>query len=128
MTTVRMQLGQHLLDRQIVDADGLLVGKIDDIEFAVADDGTVFVDALLTGTGVLGQRIGGVVGRLLIRVADRLRDRQPSAVRIRYPLVERVDSAVRLRVRLDELPPAPLEEYLRRRLIDRIPGSDRASG
>ncbi|WP_320067891.1 PRC-barrel domain-containing protein [Micromonospora sp. RTGN7] len=126
---MRMQLGRQLLDRQIVDRDGRLVGKVDDVEFGVDTDRVPYVTALLTGQGALGQRIGGRVGRLLVAVADRFVD-DPSAapLRIPYPMVERVDSAVRLRTRLDELPGSPTEAWVRRHLIDRIPGSNRASG
>ncbi|MFF3866699.1 hypothetical protein [Micromonospora sp. NPDC001898] len=126
---MRMQLSRQLLDRQIVDRDGRLVGKVDDVEFGVDTDGVPYVAALLSGQGALAQRIGGRVGRFLLAVADRLVDDPPvTPLRVPYSLVERVDSAVRLRVGLDELPGSPMEEWLRRHLIDRIPGSDRASG
>ncbi|MDG4814010.1 hypothetical protein O7628_00630 [Micromonospora sp. WMMD956] len=124
-----MQLGRRLLDRQIVDRDGRLVGKVDDVEFAVDADGVPYVAALLTGQAALGQRIGGRIGRLLVAVAVRFtEDRAVTPLRIPYRLVARVDSAVRLRACLDDLPPAPVERWLRRHLIDRIPGADRASG
>ncbi|WP_428966480.1 hypothetical protein [Micromonospora fluostatini] len=126
---MRMQLDHRLLDRQIVDADGLLVGRVDDVEFALDTDGVPYLAALLTGRVALGQRIGGWTGRLLVAVAERFSGRRPaSPLRIPYPLVARVDSTVRLRVRLDRLPTSPAEEFLRRHLIDRIPGADRASG
>ncbi|SCL54083.1 hypothetical protein GA0070617_2557 [Micromonospora yangpuensis] len=124
-----MQLGRQLLDRQIVDVDGLLVGKVDDVEFAVDTDGVPYVGALLTGQGALGQRIGGRTGRLLVAVTNRFVDDPPVVpLRIPYPLVARVDSAVRLRVPADRLPAAPVETWLRRHLIDRIPGAHRAGG
>jgi len=126
---VRVQLGRQLLDRQIVDRDGRLVGKVDDVEFGVDDDGVPYVAALLTGQEALGQRIGGRIGQLLVAVAGRFtEDRAVTPLRIPYRLVDRVDSAVRLRARLDDLPASPVERWLRRHLIDRIPGADRASG
>jgi sporulation protein YlmC with PRC-barrel domain len=124
-----MRLGRQLLDRQIVDRDGLLVGKVDDVEFAADDDGVPYLAALLTGQGALGRRIGGPVGRLLVAAANWFAEAPPvRPTRIPYGLVERVESAVRLRVRLAELPASPVEVWLRRHLIDRIPGSDRAGG
>ncbi|TDC47153.1 hypothetical protein E1258_28805 [Micromonospora sp. KC207] len=126
---MRMQLGRQLLDRQIVDRDGRLVGKVDDVEFGVDGDGVPYVAALLTGPDALGRRIGGRFGRLLVAAADRVaEDRPVTPLCIPYPLVERVDSAVRLRVRLADLPASPVEQWLRRHLIDRIPGADSASG
>ena len=126
---MRIQLGRQLLDRQIVDATGRLVGKVDDVEFAVDADGFPYVAYLLSGQRALGQRIGGRVGRILTAVADRFTD-DPPARPLRIPIadVDRVDSAVRLRPTARELPPQPAEAWLRRHLIDRIPGADRASG
>ncbi|WP_228544629.1 hypothetical protein [Micromonospora sp. S-DT3-3-22] len=123
-----MQLGRQLLDRQIVDADGLLLGKVDDVEFAVDDGGLPYVACLLTGQGALGRRIGGRVGRLLVALADRFTEEASAPLRIPFGQVTRIDSAVRLRARADELPRPPVETWLRRHLIDRIPGADRASG
>ncbi|MBM0229821.1 hypothetical protein [Micromonospora sp. ATA51] len=123
---MRVQLAKQLLDRQIVDRDGRLVGRVDDIAFAVDDEGFPYVDCLLTAQGALGQRMGGRVGRFLVGFADRFVDEPP--VRIPVALIDRVDSAVRLRVRAADLPPPPVEGWLRRHLIDRIPGANRASG
>ncbi|MEU1840771.1 hypothetical protein [Micromonospora chersina] len=126
---MRIQLAKQVLDRQIVDVDGRLVGRVDDIAFAVDEEGYPYVDCLLTGQGALGQRIGGRVGRLLVAVADRFTD-DPPVPPLRVPLdqVDRVDSAVRLRCPATDLPPSPVESWLRRHLIDRIPGANRASG
>ncbi|TDC73061.1 hypothetical protein E1193_26340 [Micromonospora sp. KC606] len=126
---MRLQLGRHLLDRQIVDVDGRLVGKVDDVEFAVDDDGYPYVANLISGQSALGLRIGGPVGRLLVAVADRLSENPPvPPLCLPMTLVVRVDSAVWLRCRADGLPPPPVEAWLRRHLIDRIPGAGRAGG
>ena len=126
---MRVQLAKRLLDRQIVDVDGRLVGRVDDIAFAVDDEGFPYVDSLLTGQGALGERIGGRIGRLLVAVADRFTD-DPPVPPLRVPLsqVAHVDSAVRLRCPAADLPPSPVEAWLRRHLIEHIPGSGRASG
>jgi hypothetical protein len=58
-----MLLGFNLLDRQIVDRDGVQVGKVDDLELSRTEDGALYVSALLTGQQVLGRRIGGWLGR-----------------------------------------------------------------
>lgn len=48
----------HLLDRQVVDPDGRLACKVDDVELTERD-GTVFVTGLLVGPSALLPRIGG---------------------------------------------------------------------
>ncbi|BCJ47698.1 hypothetical protein GCM10010168_20570 [Actinoplanes ianthinogenes] len=114
-----MLIGFDLLDRQIVDADGEPVGKIDDIEII---DGTVV--ALLCGQQALGERIGGALGRWIAAVARRMSE-PPDQPPIRVPvdLIARVTSAVELSVRRELLVEPPLEGWLREHLIDRIPGA-----
>ncbi|MEU5725478.1 hypothetical protein [Micromonospora sp. NPDC047738] len=124
---MRLQLAKQLLDRQIVDRDGRLVGRVDDIAFAIDAEGVPYVDCLLSGHGVLGQRIGGRIGRFLVSIAERFAEEVPVPPR-RIPLaqVAEVDSAVRLRCPAADLPPSPTESWLRRHVIDQIPGADHA--
>ncbi|MFF0722998.1 hypothetical protein [Verrucosispora sp. NA02020] len=126
---MRIGVSRQLLDRQLVDVAGRLVGKVDDVEFAFDANGVPYLCTLLSGPGALGARVGGRLGRMLVLTAERfVTDRPVAPLRIPYDLVDRVDSAVRLRVPAEELTPSPVEEWLRRRLIGRIPGSGRASG
>ncbi|MDG4798408.1 hypothetical protein [Micromonospora sp. WMMD1082] len=126
---MRIQISRQLLDRQLVDVDGRLVGKVDDVEFGLDADGVPYLRTLLSGPGALGLRVGGRLGRMLVLTAERfVTDRPLTPLRIPYALVARVDSAVRLRVRAEELADPPVEAWLRRNLIGRIPGADRASG
>jgi hypothetical protein len=52
---------RDLVDRQIVDVDELLAGKVDDLLLECGDDATR-VAGLLTGAGALAPRIGGRLG------------------------------------------------------------------
>lgn len=112
-----------LLDRQIVDSEGIPVGKVDDVELAVDDAGRPRVEALLTGQQALGARFGGTLGRWITSVAARLDTDHRGPRRIPYRLVSEVDSAVRLRVRRELLAEPPLEAWLNEHLIGRIPGA-----
>ncbi|MER5458676.1 hypothetical protein ABT008_28295 [Micromonospora sp. NPDC002389] len=126
---MRIEVSRQLLDRQLVDVAGRLLGKVDDVEFAFDADGVPYLRTVLSGPGALGARVGGRLGRMLVLTAERfVTDRPVAPLRIPYDLVARVDSAVWLRVSAEELAPSPVEEWLRRRLIGRIPGSGRASG
>ncbi|HEX6497886.1 MAG TPA: hypothetical protein VF054_02520 [Micromonosporaceae bacterium] len=117
-------VGLNLLDRQIVDRDGDPVGKVDDVELGVDDDGVPYVAALLVGQEVLGERIGADLGTWMAGIARRLRtDRHPKPLRIGYDLVSEVNAAVRLSVKRDLLPDAPLEDWLRDHLVRHIPGA-----
>nr|WP_230416608.1 hypothetical protein [Micromonospora tarapacensis] len=106
-----------------------MVGKVDDVDFALGPDGVPYLRTLLSGPGALGLRVGGRLGRMMVLTAERFVTHRPVApLHIPYALVDRVDSAVRLRIRAEDLAASPVEEWLRRNLIDRIPGADRASG
>src|SRR4051794_41868177 len=48
----------HLLDRQVVDADDLMVCKVDDLELTVFDDGVLAITGLLAGSAAAVPRYG----------------------------------------------------------------------
>jgi hypothetical protein len=116
-----------LLDAQIVDADDLPIGRIDDIELAVPPDGAPpRVEALLTGVEALGPRIGGTLGRLMTAVAARLRLREgpDGPTKIDPSLVSEVEPLVKLAVPHSDLPDvAGLERWLARHFVARLPGA-----
>jgi hypothetical protein len=67
-----LQLHRDLLDRQIVDPDGGLIGKVDDLEFDDDGVGNYFVSALLMGPDPLGARLGGRLGNWVSSIGRRL--------------------------------------------------------
>ena len=116
----------HLMDRQVVDRDGRMVCKVDDVEVTVHPDGSMEVTGLLAGPPALVPRYGGRIGRTLegtwrrlgIQEADRL-----VPWRIALALVDDLGSGVTLVADRDGLlqrqtdsPPAPGD--VRRRLND----------
>jgi sporulation protein YlmC with PRC-barrel domain len=122
-----LHLDFHLLDRQIVDSAGELVAKVDDIECSVDSDGRVQLVALLAGQQVLGERIGGMIGRAMAAIARRFNEAEsPQPLRIDYALVDRVEAEIILLVRRDTLPTPPMEAWLSNNVISRIPGGDHA--
>lgn len=70
----------HLMDRQVVDRDRLMVCKVDDLELTESVDGNWEVTALLVGPPALVRRFGGRLAdglgeywrRLGLQEADRL--------------------------------------------------------
>ena len=125
-------LGFDLLDRQIVDFTGALIGKVDDIELTVDEQGVPHVTALLVGPQALGRRMGGWLGRWISGVAGRLHSAEhPDPLRIGWDLVAnnpRTDCLVKLSVRRELLTEPALEQWLREHVIDRIPGGSHAGG
>jgi sporulation protein YlmC with PRC-barrel domain len=114
----------HLLDRQVLDSDGVPVTTVDDLELGVPEGapelpfGTVIpegapapvITAVLTGP-VLGTRIFG--------------GRPPSSRLIRIPWTDVADVGVvvRLGVSGQDLDADWVERWIRDKIIARIPGS-----
>lgn len=112
----------ELLDRQILDHDGLMVGKVDDVELEQRDDGRIYVTALLTGPGALGPRLGGALGTVVTGTWARLSGRSAPA-RIDWSVVASVETAVRLAVSRTTVAVDGFETWMRDRVIAAIPGS-----
>ena len=120
----------ELLDRQLVDREGRLVGKVDDIEFAIDDEpeGLPRVTALVAGLGALANHIGGDTGHALAAAERRLaarRDRQPSRVDI--ATVREIGSAIELDADGEDLDTNRGERWVRDVIIDKIPGAGHAA-
>jgi hypothetical protein len=113
----------HLLDRQIVDPEGQLVAKVDDVELRRREDGGYEVSAVLVGPAVLGPRLGGVVGRIFTAVHARLAD-DPRPGRIDPDLITDIGSAVTVRSSAASVYQAGFETWARTRLIDKLPGAN----
>jgi hypothetical protein len=120
-----LEAGLQLLDRQLIDKDGRLAGKVDDLELAVpSGGGPPVVTAILSGPGALSRRIGGRFGAWLEAVANRLRDgddRRPA--RVSFGVVKRIGSAVELSVAKADLESNRLEAWTRDHLIGHLPGA-----
>jgi hypothetical protein len=120
----RYDAALHLLDRQIVDPDGRLVSKVDDLEITEDDDGRLVVSAILTGPGALGPRLDGRLGHWVVAVWRRLRpdvDPRPDRIDARY--ITDLDSAVHVAVRASDLHSNGLERWVNDHIISRLPGA-----
>jgi sporulation protein YlmC with PRC-barrel domain len=112
----------ELLDRQILDSEGRMVGKVDDLEIEERDDGRFYVTALLSGPGALGPRFGGALGTIVTSTWSRLSGRTEPA-RVEWSQVASVDTAVRLAVQRTTAAIDGFETWMRDRVIAAIPGS-----
>jgi sporulation protein YlmC with PRC-barrel domain len=112
----------ELLDRQILDNDGRMIGKVDDVELEQRDDGRIYVTALLSGPGALGPRLGGGLGTIVTSSWSRLSGRSEPA-RVDWSLVASVETAIRLAVGRTTVALDGFETWMRDRVIAAIPGS-----
>jgi sporulation protein YlmC with PRC-barrel domain len=124
---MRVSLVLDLLDNQVVDADGVPLGRVDDLEVELPPEtGTAEgvavpqVTGIVTGSEALGHRIGGVAGRVMSSVSSRLRETGTGPPVIGVSSVRAVRPMLRLTERGPDLPEvAGLEKWLRRHLVDR---------
>lgn len=123
--------GLHLLDRQLLDRDGVLCGKVDDLELDELDDGSVVVAAVLCGPGALLHRAGGRrLGRWLERFAAASypwADGAPG--RVGFERVTKLTDHIELDVSHQDLATFAGERWVRDHVIGHLPGSSaRADG
>jgi hypothetical protein len=117
--------GLHLLDRQLVDKDGQLAGKVDDLELSEPGGNEApYVTAILCGPAALGPRIGGRLGRWMVSVQMRLRpETQQGPARISFGVVKRIVEHVDLAVSAEGLAVTQLDRWVSDHLIAKIPGA-----
>ena len=73
----------RLLGRQLIDPDGRLAGKADDLEITYYPDGSAAITAILTGPGAWADGMPGFLGRWTTAVWRRLHpDTDPQPTRI----------------------------------------------
>ena len=129
MTTAReLSAGLQLLDRQILDRDGLLIGKVDDLEVDTIGEGDdLYVTAILTGPGVLVRRMGARrFGHWLQRVNAFLMDRADDPGRIPFNQVIDLGRDVKVATPHAAVATSSAERWVRDHVIGHIPGGRRA--
>jgi hypothetical protein len=123
-------LGLMLLDRQLVDRNGKLVGNVDDLELTVDADGRLIVTAILAGPGVLAERMGAerlgrwlqAVHRSLKRNPERLVDPGGDPARIPFGRVRALTSRVDLSAVQEELGTQTSHAWAAEHVIGHVPG------
>jgi len=117
-----------LLDKQVIDSEGRMCGKVDDVELTREADGTTLVTALLIGPIALAPRFGGRLGTWLVSLARHTAgdlERPPHRVSMAH--VIEIDSGITLDVSRFDLDLTVGDEWVADRIIGRIPGADHAS-
>jgi sporulation protein YlmC with PRC-barrel domain len=89
MTT--LDLARDVLDQAILDSEGMLCGRVDDLELQIGKNGQISVHALLVGPGAWAPRLPALPRFIVELFAGT------SVVRVPWSSVERVEREVRLR-------------------------------
>lgn len=117
-----LDLDFHVLDRQIVDRDGRLVAKVDDLDLETDGSGHLVVTSLLVGSKALGPRFGGRLGTWTTSIGARLSG-TPEPQRIDWADVSDIGNHVSVSRTVDELGVTPFEQWIDAKIVARIPGS-----
>ena len=110
----------HLLDRQLIDADGEPIGIVDDLEIddLATERGQGYaapaVSAILTGQVLLTRIFGGKPPR-------------PQLQPLPWHFVAKVATSIHLRPNAAPIIRPWIEHWLRDQIIERIPGGRRAA-
>ena len=110
-------IGLHVLDHQLLDANGRRCGNVDDLAIEGGPGETPTVVAILVGPGYWRSRAGWI-GRLAGWIGGS------GKTRVEWSEVEKIDSAVHLEHDATSLGLGRLDDRLRPYLA-RIPGADR---
>jgi hypothetical protein len=114
----------HLLDHQLVDDHGRLAGKVDDAEIRIEADGGARIDALLSGPGILAERLGHRrYGRWRQRVERALEPGDTWRTRIPMGDVREISTRIRLTLDHRELASDGSERWFDDHVISHIPGA-----
>ena len=116
----------HLLDRPILDAEGIPSAKVDDLEFSLPEepDGLPILTAVLCGNAALARRFNRRLAQrleLLRRVFVPVE--RPGPARIDMSEVKRIGPALHITPRRHELEVATLDRWLARNVLAHLPGS-----
>ena len=121
-----LHAGLQLLDRQLVDRNDRLCGKVDDLELTEPDQrGNVYVGAIVCGPGALltrmrRRRLGGWLRQMVRSGFASTRD---DPVRIPFSLVSDIGNHVTLAMDSEEAATFAGERWTRDHIIGHIPGS-----
>jgi hypothetical protein len=117
-----------LLDRELIDCNGMPAGRVDDLELSAPEPGQPPVlTALLCGATAFGPRLGGRMGTWWQAIGRRLRpvsDSYPN--RIDAGLIDHVDRLeITLLTAREHLGSYRFRRWTEEKIIGRIPGSTR---
>jgi sporulation protein YlmC with PRC-barrel domain len=119
----RLSAGLELLDRQLVDPDGMMAGKVDDLQLELRAGEPPVVTDILAGPGALARRIGGRLGVWMASVDARLKGGSADPARISFGVVATIDDHVTIIVSREEVGSFAFEAWVRDHVISKIPGS-----
>jgi sporulation protein YlmC with PRC-barrel domain len=118
-----MELGQALLDQQVTDRKGELMGKVDGVIVELRTEKPPRVAALVIGGGTAAQRVHRGWARWLLRWRRRWGPRGDEPLEIPWSSVLKIGVDVKVDLEAERTPALAWEHWVRDHIIGRIPGA-----
>jgi sporulation protein YlmC with PRC-barrel domain len=114
-----MLVGRDIMDQQVVDADGRLMGKVDGVMIELHEDG----EARLAGIVIGGTSLLWRLNRRLARWAEARLGGEGRITYVPWSKVRKIGVDIKVDVEASRTPSFHWEHWVRDRVIGRIPGA-----
>jgi sporulation protein YlmC with PRC-barrel domain len=118
-----MNLGQSLLDQQVVDRTGELMGKVDGIVLEIRAGKPPRVARLVIGGGTAAHRIHPGFAVWLLRWRRRWGPKDDRALEVPWAKVRKIGIDVKVDLEAEQTTALAWEHWIRDNIIARIPGA-----
>jgi sporulation protein YlmC with PRC-barrel domain len=119
-----MKLARDIIDKQLVDKNQTKMGKVDGLVLTLESGKQPVVSSLEIGSITLARRIGKRAERLVRRLKRRLgAPRSQEPYRVPWRKVKDIGVDIELALDVRETPVFDWQDWLRRKVIKRFPGS-----
>ena len=117
-----MDLVRDLLDKQVVDRNGLELGRVDSIVLELRDDGSAVVTGIEVGLIAVARRLHPLLGRCARAIEMILGLDGNRPVRIAFSKIIGFDKDIKVDLASTDTPVTELERSARR-IVSSIPGA-----
>jgi sporulation protein YlmC with PRC-barrel domain len=114
-----MLIGRDILDQQVVDAEGRLMGKVDGVVIENDRDG----EARLAGIVIGGTTLLWRLNRRLARWVEARLGGEGQVTYVPWPRVRKIGVDIKVDMEAPRTPALRWEHWVREHLIGRIPGA-----
>lgn len=122
-----LDLARDVLDQELLDRNGIEMGRVDGLVFIVDDDGPPRLDRFELGFVVLARRVHPRVEKW-VEALRRWSVRREARQRIPWSNVEEIThDHIKVSIDASETPAFDWEQWLREKVVTKIPGGGKTS-
>jgi sporulation protein YlmC with PRC-barrel domain len=118
-----MELGRHVLDQQVIDRNGELMGKVDGITLELRAGQPPRVSHVVIGGGTAARRVSQRFARWLLDWRRRFGPPNDQPLSVPWSKVLKIGVDVKLDLEAEGTSALAWEHWVQRRIIGRIPGA-----